>query len=167
LVGLGPLANVTVSPPISHPDALQNTGSMNLRMMIDTGAQRTVVDRGIAESLGLVPIRFEPMVGVSHVPEDCPVYLMSLTIGVADDLGGKTLVSFTSEMIGMATPPTPRQFNGLLGRDFLRHARLSYDGKAGHCDLIVDVPGKSGHAGKDRRKEKRKAERAARKKNRR
>lgn len=168
LAGLGAVAEVIVSPPISHPDALQTTGNMKIRMLVDTGAQKTVVDRGIAEALGLVPVRFEQMVGVSHIPEDCPVFLMSLTIGVGDEFGTMTLVSFTSEMIGMSTPPDPRPFNGLLGRDFLRHARLSWDGRAGHCDLIVDVPGRPRSGGRDRRKkDKRKAEKAARKKNRR
>lgn len=47
-------------------------------------------------------------------------------------------MTFTSEMVGMSTPPTPRPFNGLLGRDFLRFVHLAYDGPAGHCDIVAN-----------------------------
>ncbi|MCW5830157.1 MAG: hypothetical protein KIT79_12680 [Deltaproteobacteria bacterium] len=140
--------------------------------MVDTGAQKTVIDRGIAESLGIVPIRFEEMTGVSHVPENCPVYLLSITLVVGDGTK-KRGITFTSEMIGMATPPNPRPFNGLLGRDFFRFVRLIYDGSGAYCDIIPVIPeppskrsvNTGGH--KPDRRDRRKAEREARRKNRR
>jgi predicted aspartyl protease len=170
LVMWGPLAEVKLSQPLARPENIETVGSLTVRMMIDTGAHKTVVDRGIAEALGLEPIRFEEMVGVSHVPENCPVYLMSITIGISDGVRN-SLMSFTSEMIGMATPPTPRPFNGLLGRDFLRFIRLVYDGTSGCVDLhAINAPSApltpARHPSRPDRT-KRKAQRDARKKNRR
>jgi predicted aspartyl protease len=169
LAFLGPIASVTVSRPVLRPEDIQQTSSIQIKMLVDTGASKTVIDRGIAESLGLEPIRFEPMTGISHIPEECPVFLLSLAIGFVD--GNKTTVmTFTSEMIGMSTPPTPRPFNGLLGRDFFRFVHLSYDGPAGYCDIVGNSPDKTSlysHGSHTENKDKRKLQRAARKRNRR
>jgi hypothetical protein len=139
------------------------------RLMIDTGAQKTVVDRAIPDRLGLNPIRFEQMVGVSHVPQFCPVYLMTLAMIVGDGQR-KGWVSFTTEMIGMDSPPQRTPHVGLLGRDFFRHVRIVYDGPGGCVDIhdlsaISQGHGQNRTSGRD--KSKRKAERRARKKNRR
>lgn len=137
--------------------------------MVDTGAHKTVVDRAIADGLGLRPIRFEQMVGVSHIPEDCPVYLMSVVIGVSDGIRD-SMIAFTTEMIGMATPPTPRPFSGLLGRDFFRFVRIVYDGPAGCVDIhALPPPGQTGilRGGKRQGPTRRqKSEKQARRKNR-
>ena len=133
MVFLGPIAIVTLSRPVLKPEDIQQASSIQIKMLVDTGASKTVVDRGIAESLGLEPIRFEPM-------------------------------------IGMSTPPTPRPFNGLLGRDFLRFVHLSYDGPAGHCDIVGNSPDGTApysHGAHTGNKNKRKQQRTARKKNRR
>jgi len=61
-------------------------------MLIDTGAYKTVMDRGIAEALGLEPIRFEEMSGISHVPEECRVFLLSVAIGLTDGSRTSTLI---------------------------------------------------------------------------
>lgn len=169
LVFLGPIASVTLSRPVLKPEDIEQASSIQIKMLVDTGASKTVVDRGIAESLGLEPIRFEPMIGISHVPEECPVFLLSIAIGFADG-PRTTLMTFTSEMIGMSTPPTPRPFNGLLGRDFLRFVHLSYDGPAGHCDIVGNSPDSTApysHGAHTGNKDKRKQQRAARKRNRR
>jgi hypothetical protein len=138
LVFVGPIASVTLSRPVLKPEDVLQASSIQIKMLVDTGASKTVVDRGIAESLGLEPIRFEPMIGISHVPEECPIFFLSVAIGFAD--GPRTTsMTFTSEMVGMSTPPTPRPFNGLLGRDFLQFVRLAYDGPAGHCDIVANA----------------------------
>lgn len=143
----GPLVDTTLTPPLAILSQLQSIGhalpSVRARLMIDTGAQKTVIDRQIAEQLGLSPIRFESMVGVSHVPEDCPVYLMSMTIFVGDGTVN-TPLTFTTEMIGMKTPPIPRHFAGLLGRDFFRFVTIVYDGPAGCVDIIA--PAQESHS---------------------
>ncbi len=163
----GPIANVALSRPGTTPEEIQQAASIQVKMLIDTGAYKTVIDRGIAEALGLEPIRFEEMSGISHVPEECPVFLLSVAIGLTDGSRTSTLI-FTSEMIGMTTPPTPRPFNGLLGRDFLRHVRLDYDGQAGHCDIIGNLPTDVArhHGGRQGYKVKRRSQRDARGKNR-
>lgn len=149
--------------------------------MIDTGAQKTVVEKKLAEQLGLVPIRFQPMVGVSQKPELCPVYLMSVSIGMSD--GTNTgFAAFETEVIGMASPPRPQGHQGLLGRDFLRHMRFVYNGPTGTFEVsaaafaqqakgisplaAAAAGGTRGPTPEQLRKAKRKAEKAARRKNR-
>jgi len=164
----GPIANVALSRPVSSQEEMQQASWIQIKMLIDTGAYKTVIDRGVAEALGLEPIRFETMTGISHVPEECPVFLLSVKIGLTD--GSRVgEILFTSEMVGMNTPPSPRPFNGLLGRDFLRHVRLSYDGPSGYCDIVGVIPdGKPSwaHGQRPGTKDKRKAQKQARKKNR-
>jgi hypothetical protein len=175
LIALGPLAQVTLTPPLTHASQFdQVTNKAIVQLMVDTGAQRTVIDRAIADKLSLRPIRFEQMVGVSNIPEDCPVYLMSVSLVVGDGVAQR-VVSFTSEFIGMSTPARPRPHSGLLGRDFLRFMRVVYDGAGGWVDIHENAPALLGpapppsHGGRPSRQEKnkRKAQRQARRKNRR
>jgi hypothetical protein len=174
LVALGPLAQVILTPPLTHASQFdQATNKVTVQLMVDTGAQRTVIDRAIADQLGLRPIRFEQMVGVSNIPEDCPVYLMSVSIGVGDGVATR-LVSFTSEFIGMSTPAVARPHSGLLGRDFLRFMRVVYDGAGGWVEIHENAPALLGqaqpatHGGQPSRQEKnkRKSQRKSRRKNR-
>jgi len=173
----GPIANVILSRPDhltakdesngEQPQQPDQSAQIQVRMLVDTGATKTVIDRGIAESLGLEPIRYEEMIGVSHVPEDCPVYLLCVSLPLSDG-AKKTLFRFTAEMVGMSTPPTSRPFNGLLGRDFLSHLQLDYRGKEGYCDIIGHPPDEQQHhhgSGNVDRK-KRKTQRQARRRNR-
>ena len=142
-----------------------------------------MIEKRIAAQLGLTPIRFEPMIGVSQKPEMCPVYLMSVNIFVGDDGGPATkAVTFGAEVIGMSSPPKPQQHAGLLGRDFLSHMKLVYDGPHGAFELIPEVPAGAAPArptpaggasarptpiDKSKAKGKRKEARRARKRNRR
>ncbi len=179
LVQVGPLVNVLLSPSQDEVLRLEAQGLpvpvVNTTLMIDTGAQKTVIDQALANALGIAPIRFEQMVGVSHKPEECPVYLMTVTLGVQDgpNVGN---IQFQSEIIGMTSSPIPQAHKGLLGRDFFRHVRLVYDGPSAHV-TIEALPGgpiagqpapppPPGHPRKPNAKAMRKAARKARKKNR-
>lgn len=144
LINVGPLAEVSLSPSPDVAAILTGSGkplpTRVVKMMVDTGAQKTVVEDKIAAALGLVPLRFTPMVGVSQKPELCPLYLMSVHIAMTD--GKKnTVVTFTAEIIGMASPPQPQLHAGLLGRDFLSHFKMVYDGKGGIFEIIGQLPG--------------------------
>jgi len=137
-------------------------------MMIDTGAQSTIVEKQIATQLGLKPIRFAPMIGVSQKPELCPVYLMSITILVSGD-GMEGSVTFNNEVVGMSSPVRPQPHVGLLGRDFLSHMTLVYEGPKGSFELIpsMQLPPKTQPVHESPVKSKRRAPRKARKKARR
>ena len=85
-------------------------------------------------------------------------------------------MTFSSDVVAMPSPPTDtarRPHVGLIGRDFLRHIRLVYDGPSGSFELIdQNAPPLGPAAGPqpatpDRRKTKRKAQKVARKRNRR
>lgn len=142
LIHKGPLVRVTLGP---HPDDAKATAdaggnpkTMVHYLMVDTGAQPTVVENVIAQALGLIPIRYVQVMGVSGKPEDCPLYRMSITIGMVEDGSRGTVLpaQFVANVAGVASPPRPLTHVGLLGRDFLSHVRLLYDGPKGSFELI-------------------------------
>lgn len=138
LVQFGPLIEVVLSPhPIAAEKIVAAGGkpiSLRTKLMIDTGAQKTVVENVIAESLKIPPIRHVPMVGVSQKPEMCPLYMMSIGFLMGDGTNTEALM-FSSEVVGMNTPPSRTEHCGLLGRDFLAHFRLVYDGPSGMFEV--------------------------------
>jgi hypothetical protein len=137
LVRVGPLVEVTFLPHSSVRDSFVASGDMpqtTVKMLVDTGADRTVVERRIAEGMGLSPIRFHPMVGVNQKPELYPVFLISLQFCVEDD-HGKVHTHFDAEVIGMNPPPVSKPYAGLIGRDFLRHFHVIYNGPKGKVEL--------------------------------
>lgn len=173
LVLAGPVVAVRLK---QHP-AVVATGipdfTVPIRMMVDTGAGRTLVHDGIAVQQGLVPIRYDEIVGVSGKPERYPVYLLSFEIGVAPNAAAPpTMVIFASEIVGMPTAPPDVQ--GLIGRDFLMHARFVYEGPAGAFTIeFPNLPQQGGGpavrpGGEDEsKKAARKRQRKARRRNRR
>jgi hypothetical protein len=85
--------------------------------------------------MGLSPIRYIPVIGVSHKSEECPVYLMTIRMDVKDGHREHTdYVDYNATVVGMRCP---RQWQGLLGRDFLRRFRMIYDGGRGLVELHV------------------------------
>lgn len=105
-------------------------------MMVDTGAQLTVVEDAVPKFLHLVPIRFQAIAGVTG-DLDCPVYRLGITIGVSDRDGNRGEMRFEADIV--AVPPVPdlaRPHVGLLGRDFLQYVRFEYDGPNGAYSLI-------------------------------
>jgi hypothetical protein len=141
LVLAGPLVKVTLGP---HPDDAKATAAaggtpktMDHYLMVDTGAQSTVVENVVAQALGLIPIRYVQVMGVSGKAEDCPLYRMSVTISMVEDgTGGQGQAFFVANVAGVASPPKPLTHTGLLGRDFLQYVRLLYDGPKGEFELV-------------------------------
>lgn len=142
LVNLGPLIPVTLAPTLEIAKALNSSGvqikPIRADLMLDTGAQTTVIEDFFAQSLGLRPLRFRSIIGVSQKPELHPVYRMQISISMKDSFGHDGVGVFVADVCGMPSPPKPTKHKGLLGRDFLRYFRFSYDGPAG-CYEIVDV----------------------------
>jgi hypothetical protein len=52
-----------------------------------------------------------------------------------EDYHGKANTLFDAEVIGMNPPPIPKPYSGLIGRDFLRHFHLIYNGPKGNVEL--------------------------------
>ena len=114
--------------------------STKAKLMVDTGAQNTVIDEVLASTLGIQPVRHMQMVGVSQKPEMCPVYMMAITIGMSS--GRDTAeVTFATHVVGMKSMPQANQCQGLLGRDFLQHFLFHYNGPAGRFEIeAVKLP---------------------------
>ena len=137
LARIGPLVEVTFLPHTSVRSTFIAAGNMptaTIKMLVDTGADRTVIQRLIAEGMGLSPIRFDPMVGVNQKTELYPVFMVSMQFCVEDDRT-KAHTLFDADVIGMDPPPIPKPYAGLIGRDFLRHFHLIYNGPKGKVEL--------------------------------
>lgn len=146
LVQAGPLIQVKLQPSRPFADAIIANGgevrSVSVKLMIDTGAQKTVIEDVIAQQLGLNPIRYELITGVSQVPHECPVYRVDINIamsknpnvaGIKPPDGG---VIFSADIVGVPSPNRSTEHKGLLGRDFLRYVKLIYNGPDGSFEVI-------------------------------
>lgn len=98
-----------------------------VRMMVDTGAELAFIDESIASILGLRQLRTAAIYGVSQRAEIHPVYAATLCLGV--ELPSPKVIEIPIEVAAMRENPSDRtQFNGLLGRVFLRDFDLMYGG---------------------------------------
>jgi len=140
LVNIGPLVNVIVKPMAGDAAEASETPEAELKMMIDTGAQTTVIDESIPRELNLRPIRYIPIIGVNGNPVQRPVYPMSVSILMADDQRQEAGITVTMEMVGAPIVNQGQQHRGLLGRDFLSHFIFEYVGPNGTFELR---PGKA------------------------
>jgi hypothetical protein len=107
-------------------------------MMIDTGAQITVVEDAVPKFLKLEPIRFQAIAGVTGDLE-CPIYRLEISIR-SNHHDENRRIHFSADVF--AIPPVAelaRPHVGLLGRDFLQYARFDYDGPSGTYRLIDDL----------------------------
>ncbi|MGH9399497.1 MAG: hypothetical protein ACRD00_03950 [Thermoanaerobaculia bacterium] len=141
LAAHGPLIEVTLGPHPADAEAISKSGgnprSMERRLLVDTGASRTCIEDRVAQELGLIPIRFDPFFGVSGKPAEYPVYRMSIVVAMKEnETGPSHQAVFLADVIGMPAPPHLTSHVGLLGRDFLQHVRLVYDGPRGRFEII-------------------------------
>jgi len=113
------------------------------RMMVDTGAEITIVEDAVPKFLHLEPVRFQAIAGVTG-DLDCPVYRLEIAIGSNHhdgDRGDVEAIRFSADVV--AVPPVAefaRPHVGLLGRDFLQLVRFEYDGPSGTYRLIDERP---------------------------
>ena len=102
----------------------------SLNALIDTGATRSVIDDAIAKSMGLPIIGTHRFRGVSGI-DTGTVYLTTVLVSqlnhvIHEPLGGVDL--------------SDAEYQLLLGRDFLQHFVLIYDGRIGITIVSNDVP---------------------------
>ena len=174
LVHGGPLVEVAFSP---HPDEIPLLAVEGVKwehaihkMMVDTGAELTVVEESVPQFLGIEPIRSQWITGIGGDVE-CPVYRLGIIIGFKDRMGKRSGATLSADIVAVPTPPdVNRPHVGLLGRDFLQFVRFEYDGPAGEYTIIREEPNQPpGRAATDHseRRERRRREKEARRKNRR
>ena len=145
MIARGPVINVDIEVTSDVEAALLAAGQavpppMTIKMMIDTGAQITVIEDAIANQLGVRAARYSSVVGVSQQVQPCAIYRMIIALEMTDDAGKKRVVAVESEAAGVSSPAIPHQHVGLLGRDFLRDFRFIYEGDTGSFELIFPAP---------------------------
>jgi hypothetical protein len=115
--------------------------------VIDTGAGRTSITQPVAQQLGLSPLRIQTTYGAGGRHE-LPVYRVRLTLTL---LGAKAAqIFYDTEATGVEDIHEaiaalnlmhygqPVRLVGLLGRDLLRHATLTYRGTSGRFEVAFD-----------------------------
>jgi len=136
----GPLVMVDLLPHPAAQRALAAAGRparpRRATMLVDTGAQGTMVEYHVAEALGVRAVRHEQVIGVSQKPEQCPVYPLQIEIALNHGPGGPRAWRCALDTFGMAASKMDSDLVGFLGRDFLAHFRLVYDGRGGTVELF-------------------------------
>ena len=96
--------------------------------MIDTGASVNCIDFGLADALQLPTTDVRPMQGATG-RRDVPVYLAEINLPQYN-------LHWTGEIYGTELRRIGSEHGALLGRQFLSHFRLIYDGPAGTFTLL-------------------------------
>ena len=100
-----------------------NSSEAEYKAFIDTGAGMNCIDSLVAEFLYLPVIDQEPIAGV-HGQEMLNIYLGRISV---PSLG----VTQSGQFIGVHLTAGGKGYSVLLGRTFLRHMKMTYDGKSG------------------------------------
>lgn len=106
---------------------------IRVTLIIDTGADSTMLNDQLMRSLGLTPTSQARVItsGSRGVPEPCDVYDVSLEIK-----GSATQEPWrVSPVAVLARPLVNQGTDGMIGRDLLRLGVLQYDGPKGTFSL--------------------------------
>ena len=131
----GPLVTVRLLPDPELATARPAT-SVEAMLMIDTGASRTVIEETTIQKLGMPPLRYMPITGVSQQADLCAVYRMAIEIQMVDEHDKPGAAIMVTDVAGVPSPSLPEKHVGLLGRDFLQYVRLIYDGPKGEFEVV-------------------------------
>ncbi len=109
--------------------------------LIDTGSTGAMIDLAVAEMLGLFPRGTRSVHGI-HGYGSLQLYLARVVLPAVGVDGHPTFYSTALECVGV---PSLREKSsehradviGILGRQFLRHAKLTVDHLSGQFELIL------------------------------
>ena len=123
LQGVGPIVDVDVGIAGATAAALKKAGApitspITLRAMIDTGASRTVIQKGVAGQLGIHPVGTTAINTPSSSNVPCNEYLIRLLFP------GNVVV----ETVAVEAPLKGQHIQALIGREVLAHGVLIYNG---------------------------------------
>lgn len=157
LQSIGPIIEAKCSIPASMAAKLLKAGRpvpapVTGFLLIDTGARSTCIADDVAKELGLFQVGNANTYGAGGLHSN-PVYAACLEMMVST-AGGKTMsVKLESSLLGIpdlnkhimsmgvqvdgGSQTKQVRLIGLLGRDFLRHARFTYDGDDGLIRIVV------------------------------
>jgi predicted aspartyl protease len=97
--------------------------------LVDTGASTTCLDAALAESLGLPVIDVVQMTSASHAGTQANVYPIQM------EIVGSPIKVNVPRAIGANL--TPQGIVALIGRDYLQHCTLFYNGITGQITLSI------------------------------
>ena len=100
--------------------------------LIDTGAVSTCIDSSLAASFGLPVVERAGLAGV-HGPGLVDVYVAQMFV---PDLA----VSFSGRFHAAGLSAGDQYHRAIIGRDFLQHYTMTYDGRTGAVRLVGDPP---------------------------
>ena len=119
----GPIISVGLARPGS---SVMPSDTIEVTAFIDTGAHLVYLKTGLPERLGLTPVRPFTVLRTAPPPLQTMLYRVSLVFS-----GG-----FFIELEAVELPLTyDDDFDCLIGRSLLKHARFTYDGINGTFSL--------------------------------
>ena len=134
----GPLLAIVVqagAPATPQSDEAEN---FTATMLIDTGADCTMLDERVLGALGVAAVRKTLIGGISGRPEARLVYRMDLLVRMLDEAGALHEIVTRQDIVGMHLRPEREAGFGLLGRDYLVGMRFVYDGPRGAFALLTE-----------------------------
>lgn len=97
--------------------------------LIDTGASTTCIDEALAQRLGLPVIDVVQMTSASHAGTQANVYPIQM------EIVGSPIIVNVPRAIGANL--APQGIVALIGRDYLQHCTLFYNGLTGEITLSI------------------------------
>ena len=130
-----------VGPPGGVPIVAARVMGLTIPALLDSGAQSSVIDRGLAARLGLTATALAPLIiafGVSGAPQ------LGRTARLDVGLGGLTLQGLHAAVFDLApiTVASGRPFGLILGQDVLKAMIADIDFPGGRLALRASI----GHA---------------------
>jgi hypothetical protein len=155
---VGPLVVAEWSVPKSLADQLVAEGKpvpppVVGHVLVDTGARKTGIAQHTAEMLSLTSIGTASSFG-AHGPQESVRYCADFTLRIIDLPTGKALAVTFEDHEVLGIPKMKESFDqfglrdpsgnllnviGILGREFLRHTKLTYNGPAGTVEFEIDT----------------------------
>lgn len=135
LVFLGPTLFVDVGfdpdhDPIANPHSIPTPGIAGVQALVDTGASECCIDSLLAVQLKLPLVNRRRVAGV-HGSHTANVYLAQVHVPM---LG----VTMNGAFTGVDLKAGGQVHSALIGRTFLRHFKMIYEGKTGTVTLSSD-----------------------------
>lgn len=133
LVLQGPTLLVNIGLDVEHflsRDSLPALSEELYPVLVDTGSDQNLIDRSFAERLRL-PLVGETIVGGIHGRNPAGTYLAQMYIPELDWLVEEEFPAVSLEDSGF-------EFAAILGRTFLQHFLMTYDGRTGEVIVSND-----------------------------
>lgn len=128
LVQIGPTVHVDIGRKSrASPGEPPDLAGKRIKALIDTGAGGDCIDEGLAQELGLPATEKGVISGVGG-RHSAVIYTARLYVPALDRL-------LFQQFTGVKLAEGGQRHRVLLGRTFLRHYRMRYDGESGQVEL--------------------------------